>query len=101
MNVRQWNHWEKLRKNGKFIYVLLNGGLVGGLILAVLMTFLHHLIEPANYWGLRLLIYVLIFSPVGILAAIYVWNKNETKFLSENPPTPRRLRSPRHRMSNH
>jgi hypothetical protein len=93
MNLRHWKRWEKLRKNGKINFVLVNGGLIGGSLLAIMVTLLHQLIEPVDYWEVRLLVYIFIFSFVGMLAAIYIWNNAETKFLSENPPKHRRITS--------
>jgi len=93
MTLKHWKRWEKLRKNGKVNFVLVNGGLIVGLLFASLVTLLHQLIEPIDYWGMRLLVYVFIFSFSGMLAAIYIWNKSETKFLSTNPPKHRRITS--------
>jgi len=96
MDRKQWKRWGKLRKNGKIYFIFVNGGLIGGLVLALAFTLINQLIKPNNDWGLGLLIYFIILSFIGILAAIFIWNSNETKFLSENPPEQRRVSHTHH-----
>ena len=92
MTLKQWKRWEKLRKLGKLNYILLRGGLFFGLILAVMVTLTLHLLDPQAYWGMRLMIYFLVFAFFSMLFSVFAWDRNEKKFMSENPPLPRRSR---------
>jgi polyferredoxin len=91
MDLKKWKRWEKLRKNGKITFIFVNGGLIGGLVIALAITLIGQLIKPNSDWVFNLLIYFIILTFIGILAAIFIWNKNEKKFMSENLPEPRRI----------
>ena len=91
MNLRQWKKWENLRKRGKAYFVLMHGGFISGLSIAGVVTLITQLIHPIKFWHIFFLVYFVIFLFSGILVAIFVWNNNETKFLSENPPLPKRI----------
>ena len=96
MTNSQWKRWEKLRQHGKINFIFLNGGLISGLVIALAITLINQLINPNEYWGFNLLIFFIIFFFIGIVAAIFIWNKNETKFMSENPPEHRRISHTHH-----
>jgi len=96
MTHSQWKRWGKLRINGKINFIFLNGGLISGLVIALAITLINQLINPNEYWGFNLLIFFIIFFFIGIVAAIFIWNKNETKFMSENPPEHRRISHTHH-----
>jgi len=90
MTLKQWVLWEKLRKSGKRKFILLYGGVIAGFTVALLVTLIIQYIEPEKYLGIRLMIYFIIFSLIGMIIANFTWNISETKFLSENPPEHRR-----------
>jgi uncharacterized membrane protein YeaQ/YmgE (transglycosylase-associated protein family) len=96
MTHSQWKRWEKLRITGKINFIFLIGGLICGLVMAFAATLINQLINPNDYWGFSLLIYFIIFSFIGIMVAIFIWNKNETKFMSENPPEHRHISHTHH-----
>ena len=96
MTHNQWKRWKKLRQHGKINFIFVSGGLISGSVVALVITLINQLIKPNNDWGLGLLIYFIILSFIGILVAMFIWNNNETKFLSENPPEHRRISHTHH-----
>jgi hypothetical protein len=92
MTLKQWKRWEKLRKNGKIRFILFNGALLTGSLSALAVTLFHQLIDPIDFWVARFIVYVLTFSFVSMLGAVFIWNRSETKFMSENPPLPKRIK---------
>lgn len=92
MTLKQWKRWEKLRKNGKTKFILFNGALITGSLSGLVVTLLHQFLDPIEFWVARFIIYMLTFSFASMLGAVYVWNHSETKFMSENPPLPKRIK---------
>ena len=71
---------------------MLRGGFLFGLILSSVVTILLQLLDRQGYWEVRLIIYFLVFAFIGMLISVLVWDRNEKKFMPENPPLPRRSR---------
>ncbi|MCD6337074.1 MAG: hypothetical protein J7M01_02430, partial [Candidatus Marinimicrobia bacterium] len=84
MLLKQWKRWEKLRKSGKYKFVLLYGGVIAGFTVASLVTLITQYIKPEMSPGIRLMIYFIVFSLICMVIANFTWNISETKFLSEN-----------------
>lgn len=93
MQLLKWRHWEILRNKGKLFYVFFYGGLCGGIILSSVLLIILQILFPIKEWLFRILVIYPINYFIGVLSSLLIWNRNEIKFLSEEPPKPKRIKN--------
>ena len=78
--------WSKTRTKGKFKFVLIDGVLGYGLITAIVCSVILQIISPQKNIFLRPLIFLIVFSIIGIIKGLLSWYRNEKKYqnLTEN-----------------
>lgn len=81
MNDREFKRWQKLRKKGLRHFTLINGLLLWGLPMFVVMTFIVN--DPFDGSGLILsyvLISALIWTLGGLLFGYLIWFATESRY---------------------
>lgn len=90
MDRSQWKRWEKIRKNGKWYFALVLGGLVLGPVAGLIISLFVSFSFPDLAWQPLALVMVPFSILIGILLNLRRWDQLELRFLSENPPMPTR-----------
>ena len=76
--------WEETRFKGKARFLWVIGFLGWGITTAVVWSVVMHYIQPQEAMWVRPIIALVIFPPVGLIWAHFVWKKSEKKYVQQS-----------------
>jgi hypothetical protein len=85
MNKKQYERWEKIRKQGKNSFVWRMGVMFWGITTAILWVLLMHFIFHTELTWRSLVIALIVFPIAGCFWAMSVWHINEKSFRNYTP----------------
>ena len=80
MNRKQYDKWERQRRQGKNSFALKWGVLYWGVTVAIVSMLLGYFIFHEQWMWRRLIFNLVIFPIMGYFWGIFVWHNNEKMF---------------------